>query len=160
VAIAIALLHRPDLIIADEPTTALDVSIQGQILHEMRRLARETGVALVWITHDLAVVSNLADDIAVMYAGRIVETGPAREVLARPRHPYTRGLLDSVPGEAQPGAMLAQIPGSTPSLLRLPPGCSFRERCAHASAACGEMPALRALGDGAVRCHHALEAAP
>jgi peptide/nickel transport system ATP-binding protein len=160
VAIAIALLHRPDLIIADEPTTALDVSIQGQILHEMRRLARETGVALVWITHDLAVVSNLADDIAVMYAGRIVETGPAREVLARPRHPYTRGLLDSVPGEAQPGAMLAQIPGSTPSLLRLPPGCSFRERCARASAACGEMPELRALGDGAARCRHALEAAP
>ena len=160
VAIAIALLHRPDLIIADEPTTALDVSIQGQILHEMRRLARETGVALVWITHDLAVVSNLADEIAVMYAGRIVETGPAREVLARPRHPYTRGLLDSVPGEAQPGAMLAQIPGSTPSLLRLPPGCSFRERCAHASAACGEMPELRALGGGAVRCHHALEATP
>jgi peptide/nickel transport system ATP-binding protein len=157
VAIAIALLHRPDLIIADEPTTALDVSIQGQILHEMRRLARETGVALVWITHDLAVVSNLADDIAVMYAGRIVERGTAADVLQRPRHPYTRGLLDSVPGDAPPGAMLAQIPGTTPSLLALPPGCSFRERCARADMRCTVMPALTPrTGGGDLRCHYPL----
>jgi peptide/nickel transport system ATP-binding protein len=157
VAIAIALLHRPDLIIADEPTTALDVSIQGQILHEMRRLARETGVALVWITHDLAVVSNLADDIAVMYAGRIVERGTAADVLQRPRHPYTRGLLDSVPGDAPPGAMLAQIPGTTPSLLALPPGCSFRERCARADMRCTVMPALTPrTGGGDLRCHNPL----
>ncbi len=162
VAIATAMLHRPDLIVADEPTTALDVSIQGQILHEMRRLARETGVALIWISHDLAVVSNLADDIAVMYAGKIVEAGPARQVLAQPRHPYTRGLLDSVPGDAPPGSRLAQIPGTTPSLLRLPPGCSFRERCPRADARCLEMPALRAEGvaGAAVRCHDPIGAAP
>ena len=161
VAIAIALLHRPDLIIADEPTTALDVSIQGQILHEMRRLARETGVALVWITHDLAVVSNLADDIAVMYAGRIVETGPARDVLARPRHPYTRGLLDSVPAnnvaaDGTQARRLRQIPGMTPSLLKLAPGCAFRERCDRADAACAQMPDLRAAGGRSVRCVHPL----
>jgi peptide/nickel transport system ATP-binding protein len=157
VAIAIAMLHRPDLIIADEPTTALDVSIQGQILHEVRRLARETGVALVWITHDLAVVSNLADRIAVMYAGRIVETGAGADVLSRPHHPYTQGLLDSVPGDAPAGALLAQIPGSTPSLLHLPPGCSFRERCARADAACLAMPDLVELTSGhAARCHHPL----
>jgi peptide/nickel transport system ATP-binding protein len=157
VAIAIALLHRPDLIIADEPTTALDVSIQGQILFEVRRLARETGVALIWITHDLAVVSNLADRIAVMYAGRIVESGAAGDVLARPHHPYTQGLLDSVPGDAQPGGLLAQIPGSTPSLLALPAGCSFRERCARADAACLEMPSLATHAAGrSARCHHPL----
>ena len=162
VAIATAMLHRPDVIVADEPTTALDVSIQGQILFEMRRLARETGVALIWITHDLAVVSNLADDIAVMYAGRIVEHGPARDVLARPRHPYTRGLLDSVPGDAPPGSRLAQIPGSAPSLLRLPSGCGFRERCTRASERCATMPDLiaDAGGTGAVRCHNPIDVSP
>jgi len=157
VVIAMALACEPAVVIADEPTTALDVSIQGQILHEMRRLARETGVALVWITHDLAVVSNLADDIAVMYAGRIVERGTAADVLQRPRHPYTRGLLDSVPGDAPPGAMLAQIPGTTPSLLALPPGCSFRERCARADMRCTVMPALTPrTGSGDLRCHNPL----
>jgi peptide/nickel transport system ATP-binding protein len=97
VAIAIALLHRPDLIIADEPTTALDVTVQGQILYEMQTLVREVGSALIWITHDLAVIAGLADRVAVMYAGRIVEEGPVEQVLDAPRHPYTRGLLDSVP---------------------------------------------------------------
>ncbi len=160
VAIAIALLHRPEIIIADEPTTALDVSIQGQILFEIRRLARETGVALIWITHDLAVVSNLADRIAVMYAGRIVEDGAAHDVLSNPRHPYTRGLLDSVPGDAPAGDVLPQIPGTTPSLLALPPGCSFRERCAHADALCITMPELGAVSaTSRVRCHHPVAAA-
>ncbi len=160
VAIAIALLHRPDIIIADEPTTALDVSIQGQILFEIRRLARDTGVAQIWITHHLAVVSNLADRIAVMYAGRIVEDGTAQDVLSRPRHPYTRGLLDSVPGDAPAGDQLAQIPGTTPSLLTLPPGCSFRERCARADARCATMPELTATAAlSRVRCHHPVEAA-
>ena len=155
VAIAIALLHRPEIIIADEPTTALDVSIQGQILFEIRRLARDTGVALIWITHDLAVVSNLADRIAVMYAGRIVEDGAAQDVLTQPRHPYTRGLLDSVPGDAPSGGLLPQIPGTTPSLLKLPPGCSFRERCTRGDALCMTMPELTALSmTGRVRCHH------
>lgn len=125
VAIAMALLHSPSVIIADEATTALDVSIQGQILAEVRELADETGAAIVWITHDLAVVSSLADDICVMYAGRIVERGAAQQVLDHPRHPYTRGLLDSIPALHEPGATLPQIPGSTPQLSRLPSGCPF-----------------------------------
>ena len=160
VAIAIAILHRPAVIIADEPTTALDVSIQGQILQEMQRLGADTGAALIWITHDLSVVSSLAHEIAVMYAGRIVEQGPADDVLSAPRHPYTRGLLDSVPGDVAPGAPLAQIPGSIPALIDLPPGCAFRARCARADNACAAMPEIAACGRGrAVRCVHPLEAA-
>ncbi|MGE0717417.1 MAG: ABC transporter ATP-binding protein [Alphaproteobacteria bacterium] len=156
VAIAIALLNEPDVIVADEPTTALDVSIQGQIVHEMQRLVAQTGIALVWITHDLAVISALADEIAVMYAGRIVEHGSASAVLARPRHPYTRGLLDSVPGEVPPGRRLPQIPGSTPSLLDIRPGCAFRGRCDRADDVCDTMPELSAADGRGVRCHHPL----
>ncbi len=158
VAIATALLHQPSVIIADEPTTALDVSIQGQILAEVRRLADETGTAFVWITHDLAVVSSLADDICVMYAGRIVERGPASDVLAAPRHHYTRGLLDSVPGQHAPGQPLPQIPGSTPSLGNLPSGCAFRTRCPRADQACAGDPPLRVFGPQSALCHHPLEA--
>src|SRR5689334_13442867 len=132
VAIAIALLNSPAVIIADEPTTALDVTIQGQILYEMQRLTRETGTALIWITHDLSVVAGLADRVCVMYAGRIVEQGSVEDVLARPRHPYTRGLIDSVPSNNVRGQRLRQIPGMTPSLLALPRGCPFQERCSHA----------------------------
>jgi len=157
VAIAIALLHSPDLIIADEPTTALDVTVQGQILYEMQRLVRESGTALIWITHDLAVVAGLADRIAVMYAGRIVELGDAAAVLDAPRHPYSRGLLDSVPAATQPGARLRQIRGSTPSLLRLGPGCAFRDRCDRATEACALMPPLSQVDGRAVRCVHPLE---
>ena len=138
VAIAIALLNRPDLIIADEPTTALDVTIQGQILFEMQKLCRETGAGLIWITHDLSVISGLADDVCVMYAGRIVETGTVDDVLEHPLHPYTRGLLDSVPGRNTPGRPLLQIPGMTPSLLDLGEGCAFRDRCARAIKECRE----------------------
>ena len=166
VAIAIALLNRPDLIIADEPTTALDVTVQGQILYEMQTLVRESGSALIWITHDLAVIAGLADRIAVMYAGRIVETGPVDAVLSQPRHPYTRGLLDSVPaantGAAGARRRLRQIPGMTPSLLALDAGCAFRSRCPRVEADCAQMPALGAPGtDEAqpVRCHHPLDAA-
>ncbi|WP_268648071.1 ATP-binding cassette domain-containing protein, partial [Escherichia coli] len=97
VAIAIAMLHRPDLIIADEPTTALDVTIQAQILSEVQKLAQQHGTSLIWITHDLSVVAGLADDVAVMYAGRIVEHGKVDDVLDRPQHPYTVGLIDSLP---------------------------------------------------------------
>jgi peptide/nickel transport system ATP-binding protein len=126
----------------------------------MRRLARETGVALIWITHDLAVVSSLADRIAVMYAGRVVETGRADDVLASPLHPYTRGLLDSVPGDATPGAKLPQIRGTTPSILNLPAGCSFRDRCDHASERCAAMPELATIGAmRRARCHHPLASA-
>jgi peptide/nickel transport system ATP-binding protein len=161
VAIAIALLHEPDLIIADEPTTALDVTVQGQILYEMQKLTRDSGTALIWITHDLAVVAGLADRIAVMYAGRIVEIGAAAEVLQKPRHPYTRGLLDSVPAATAPGRRLQQISGSTPSLLRAAPGCAFRERCPRAAAACGTMPAMTTTVDGrSVRCHYPLDDIP
>src|SRR5207248_4276813 len=126
VAIAIALLNGPALIIADEPTTALDVTIQGQILFEMQRLARDSGAALIWITHDLSVIAGLADRICVMYAGRIVEQGTTIDVLSAPRHPYTRGLLDSVPGSALPHQRLRQIRGMTPSLLELAPGRALR----------------------------------
>jgi peptide/nickel transport system ATP-binding protein len=152
VAIAIALLHRPEVVIADEPTTALDVTVQGQILYEMQRLVRETGAALIWITHDLSVVAGLADRVAVMYAGRIVESGTTQEVLYAPRHPYTRGLLDSVPANNEGGARLRQIPGMMPSLAHLPDGCSFRERCSHADQRCLSMPEMT----NRARCHHPL----
>ncbi len=153
VAIAIALLNRPDLIIADEPTTALDVTIQGQILFEMQKLCRETGAGLIWITHDLSVISGLADEVCVMYAGRIVETGSVDDVLEHPMHPYTRGLLDSVPGRNTPGRPLAQVPGMTPSLLDLGPGCAFRERCTRAVDACRFAPEVRVPSAGrALRC--------
>ena len=158
VAIATALLHRPAVIIADEPTTALDVSIQGQILAEVRRLADETGTAIVWVTHDLAVVSSLADDIAVMYAGRIVESGTAEEVIGNPRHPYTRGLIDSVPGLHEPGQDLPQIPGSTPQLANLPSGCPFRPRCPRATDICARIPPNTGTEAHSVLCHHPLEA--
>ncbi len=156
VAIAIALLNRPKLIIADEPTTALDVTIQAQILYEVQKLCRETGTALIWITHDLAVVSGLADRIAVMYAGRIVESGATADVVGQPAHPYTRGLIDSIPTRATHGSLLRQIPGMTPSLLHLPQGCAFRPRCAHAGDACLNVPqAAQAGHGGSVRCWHA-----
>jgi peptide/nickel transport system ATP-binding protein len=157
VAIAIAFLNKPDLIIADEPTTALDVTIQAQILAEAQRLARTSGTALIWITHDLAVVSALADKLAVMYAGRVVEAGPTDDVIARPRHPYTKGLMGSVPSHNQRGVRLSQIPGMTPSLLNLPTGCAFQARCAFAQADCATPVSERVLDDGRrVRCHHPL----
>ncbi|WP_448192622.1 ABC transporter ATP-binding protein [Azospirillum sp. sgz301742] len=148
VAIAIALLNRPDLIIADEPTTALDVTIQGQILHEMQKLCREAGTGLVWITHDLSVVAGLADDVCVMYAGRIVEAGPVAAVLGAPAHPYTRGLMGSVPSAHRRGERLTPIPGMTPSLLDLPPGCAFRTRCISAGERCVEPPEPREVTPG------------
>ena len=155
VAIAIALLNKPDLIIADEPTTALDVTIQGQILHEVQRLCRESGTALIWITHDLAVVAGLADRICVMYAGRIVESGTVGEVLHQPLHPYTHGLIGSVPSHNRRGKRLNQIPGMTPSLLHLPQGCAFRTRCPRADDTCSVNPELSELLPGRVLlCHH------
>ncbi len=155
VAIAIALLNEPDLIVADEPTTALDVTIQAQILYEVQKLARETGLAMIWITHDLAVVGGLADRIAVMYAGRIVEEGPVERVLAAPLHPYTKGLIGSVPSHNRRGEKLAQIPGMTPSLLNLPQGCAFASRCPRADTLCHTRPELaRYLEGRAARCHH------
>ena len=156
VAIAIALLNNPELIIADEPTTALDVTIQGQILYEVQKLCRETGTSLVWITHDLSVVAGLADDICVMYAGKIVESGPIDDVLDRPLHPYTKGLLGSVPSRNKRGSPLAQIPGMTPSLLNLPSGCPFADRCPRVQDDCrAALPPMVEYRPGhAARCIH------
>jgi peptide/nickel transport system ATP-binding protein len=161
VAIAIALLHRPRVIVADEPTTALDVSIQAQILTEIHQLVRDSGTALLWISHDLATVAAIAQRVLVMYAGRIVEEGPTRAVLKSPRHPYTAGLLGSLPQSSKPGQPLVQIPGSPPPLDALPPGCSFAERCPRAQPRCRQVPPERAADtDRAWRCHFPLHEAP
>ncbi|WP_022666874.1 ABC transporter ATP-binding protein [Desulfospira joergensenii] len=153
-AIALAMINSPGLIIADEPTTALDVTIQAQILSEVQKLSRSKGTAIVWITHDLTVVAGLADRIGVMYAGRLVETGTTDDVLDNPLHPYTRGLIGSIPSRTRRGLPLAQIPGSTPSLDNLPAGCAFIERCSRARTACRENPAMAETTPGhQVRCH-------
>jgi peptide/nickel transport system ATP-binding protein len=157
VAIAIAFLNRPDLIIADEPTTALDVTIQGQILFEAQKLCRDTGTALIWITHDLSVVASLADEVCVMYAGKLVERGPVDDVLDSPAHPYTHGLIGSVPSRNRRGVPLQQIPGMTPSPLNLPSGCPFRLRCPRADDACLAPPPMTALAPRReARCVHPL----
>jgi peptide/nickel transport system ATP-binding protein len=156
VAIAIALLNSPRLIIADEPTTALDVTIQGQILFEVQKLCRETGTGLIWITHDLAVVAGLADRVSVMYAGRVVETGSTRDVITHPMHPYTHGLIASIPTPESRGRPLVPIPGMTPSLLNLPQGCAFRGRCPRATDACLIEPQPVEVRPAQwVRCWHA-----
>ena len=155
VAIGIALLHKPDLIIADEPTTALDVTIQSQILFEVQKLCREMGTAMIWITHDLAVVASLADRICVMYAGRIVESGYVDEILDRPTHPYTQGLIGSIPSNNKRGEILKHVPGMAPSLLSLPTGCAFHPRCALADTECTQRPGLTKLTPKhEVRCFH------
>ncbi len=161
VAIAIALLHQPALVIADEPTTALDVTIQAQILSEMQALCARFGTALVWITHDLSVIAGLADHIAVMYAGRIVEKGTVDQVLDRPMHPYTHGLIGSVPSRTARGERLRGIPGMTPNVLNLPVGCAFRTRCARADPQCEQdPPEFMAGADHAHRCFHPLVGVP
>jgi peptide/nickel transport system ATP-binding protein len=153
IAIAIALLHRPEVIIADEPTTALDVTIQGQILSEIQNLTERYGTSLIWITHDLSVVAGLADDVAVMYAGRIVEYGSVADVLDHTKHPYTLGLLNSLPSNNRQSRRLKQIPGMTPSLLALPDRCAFADRCAHRTQACERIPGRDDVSDSHwVRC--------
>jgi peptide/nickel transport system ATP-binding protein len=155
VAIAIALLHKPSVLIADEPTTALDVTIQAQILSEVQKLAAQSGTALVWITHDLSVVAGLADRIAVMYAGRIVETGSVQDTLLKPLHPYTYRLIESVPSRNRRGEELKQIPGSTPSLRNMPSGCPFHPRCPSATKVCADaFPATTQLQAREVKCYH------
>ncbi|MYN11799.1 ATP-binding cassette domain-containing protein [Pusillimonas sp. TS35] len=161
VAIAIALLNEPTLIIADEPTTALDVTIQAQILSEMQQLVRETGTSMIWISHDLSVVAGLADEIAVMYAGRIVEHGSVDAVLDHPSHPYTQGLIASLPSAVTHRGRLRQIPGMAPNLLELPRGCAFAPRCPRAEPACAQTPPVTYVDDTtpqggsphSVRCH-------
>ena len=152
VMIAMALANDPALLIADEPTTALDVTIQAQILDLMRQLQADTGAALLMITHDLGVVAEIADDVAVMYGGRIVEAGPVRSVFADPQHPYTIGLMGSVPSLGAGRGRLMTIPGTVPSVDRLPPGCRFATRCPFADAACAAaVPPTRALAEAAHR---------
>jgi peptide/nickel transport system ATP-binding protein len=154
VSIAIAMLNRPDLIIADEPTTALDVTIQGQVISEMQKLCRETQTALLWITHDLAVVAGIADRVCVMYAGRIVEQGLVANIIANPMHPYTQGLMGSVPSQNRRGKPLQQINGMVPSMLNLPAGCAFQNRCNYANEKCSKIqPDITQLADRRqVRC--------
>lgn len=159
VAIAIALIHQPELIIADEPTTALDVTIQEQILFEMQNLARESGTSLIWITHDLSVVAGLADKVAVMYAGQIVEYGDANRVLIARSHPYTMGLLRSAPARNPRGTPLYQIAGSPPNLLDPPAGCAFRDRCEKARPKCSSPPIEHDLAGSRVKCHFPMTAA-
>ncbi len=150
VMIAMALSCGPDLIIADEPTTALDVTIQAQILSLMKDLTAQLGVAMVIITHNLGIVARYADRVNVMYAGRIIEHGPAAEVYRDPAHPYTIGLLNSVPRLDRPrGSLLEPIPGNPPDLTALGQGCAFMPRCRFATARCGEeMPDLGDVGGG------------
>jgi peptide/nickel transport system ATP-binding protein len=136
VVLALALCAEPDLLIADEPTTALDVSIQAQIIALLERLARERGTAVLLITHDMGVIAEMADRVAVMYAGRIVEIGPVRDVVLSPRHPYTRGLMGAIPPVTARAPRLAQIPGSMPRLGAIPAGCAFHPRCDKAFGRC------------------------
>ncbi|WP_223423826.1 ABC transporter ATP-binding protein [Tateyamaria pelophila] len=152
VAIATAFLNKPDLVIADEPTTALDVTIQAQIIYEAQKLTKHTGTAMVWITHDLAVVAGLADRISVMYAGRIVEQGDTDDVIDHPLHPYTVGLLGSVPSANKRGARLYQIEGMTPNMLALPDGCAFGPRCGMRTAACAAQPDVEDVAERRLRC--------
>jgi peptide/nickel transport system ATP-binding protein len=155
VMIAMALMCGPDLLICDEPTTALDVTIQAQILHLLKDLQREFEMAVILITHDLGVVARLADRVAVMYAGEIVETGTAKEIFADPRHPYTQGLLRCipVPGRTNRGEHLGSIPGIVPSLIGDIHGCAFANRCEYASDVCHSDVGERLLGDNrTVRC--------
>jgi peptide/nickel transport system ATP-binding protein len=156
--IALGLVNDPLLLIADEPTTALDVTVQAQILDLIKDLQREFGSAVILITHDLAVVAEVADDILVMYAGRAVEVGLAKEVLARPTHPYTWGLLQSMPSASEDAEHLRAIKGAPPSLVHLPSGCSFHPRCAFQDlvgpACLTQLPELRSVAPGRlIRCH-------
>jgi oligopeptide transport system ATP-binding protein len=141
--IAMAMALEPDLIIADEPTTALDVTVQAQVMDLLAELQREMNMGLILITHDLGVVADVADKIAVMYGGRIVENAPVHEIYKRPAHPYTRGLLDSIPRLDQKGQELYAIKGLPPNLLNIPTGCAFNPRCPKAQDICRtEVPAL------------------
>ena len=153
VVIAMALLNNPNLLIADEPTTALDVTIQAQILALMKRLCREYGSALILITHDIGVVSQMCDTVAVMYAGRIVESGTRDQVLYEPMHPYTKGLIQCLPRLNQSHRRLQQIQGVMPSLLKLPEGCYFRDRCPEAGEDCRVYPPEREIGGRRVSCY-------
>ncbi len=151
VMIAMALLCRPKLLIADEPTTALDVTVQAQIMTLLNELKREFNTAIIMITHDLGVVAGICDKVLVMYAGRTMEYGKARDVFYQPVHPYSIGLLNAVPRLDSEGAEMLTIPGNPPNLLRLPKGCPFQPRCPHAMEICNNAPPLEAFSPGRLR---------
>lgn len=158
VVIALALCAEPSLIIADEPTTALDVSVQAQIIALLKRLCRDRGTAIMLITHDMGVIAEAADRVAVMYAGRLAELGPVREVLMQPHHPYTAGLMGSTPLASRGKDRLHQIPGAMPRLDSLPGGCAFHPRCPRAAARCSSAPGpLITDGDGRAACWFPLD---
>ena len=154
VLLAMALACGPKLLLADEPTTALDVTVQAQIVALLNNLARRMDMAVIFVTHDLGLVARFADRVAVMYAGHLVEVGPVRTIFGDPQHPYTRGLLASIPAiTGERTERLAQIPGAPPDLLSLPPGCPFAPRCNYALPRCTEeLPRLETRGDAAVAC--------
>ncbi|GAA2880202.1 ABC transporter ATP-binding protein [Streptosporangium fragile] len=154
VGIALAIALRPQVIIADEPTTALDVTVQAQIIRLLGEIQREHGTGLVLITHDMGVVAEIADRVAVMYAGRVLERGTAAEVYARPAHPYTEALLDAVPRPDLRGRPLAVIPGAPPDMARPEPGCAFRPRCGYAAAACAQAAPAHEIGPGRLTACH------
>nr|WP_237218094.1 ABC transporter ATP-binding protein [Ruegeria lacuscaerulensis] len=156
VMIAMALINNPSLLIADEPTTALDVTIQAQILDLIRELQAETGMGAVFITHDLGVVAEIATNVAVMYGGQIVESGPVDAVFDDPQHPYTIGLMSSVPRMSGSRDRLITVPGTVPALADMPQGCRFRTRCPFATEDCADRPVLSDVGENhAVACHYA-----
>jgi oligopeptide/dipeptide ABC transporter ATP-binding protein len=156
--IAMALACRPKLMIADEPTTALDVTIQAQILDLIASLKEEFGMSVLLITHDLGVVAEICRNVAVMYAGQVVESAAAEEIFSRPAHPYTVGLFNSLPRVGGRGGVLKPIPGVVPSLVNLPPGCAFQDRCFQRHEACGKEPPWRAIVPGhQARCWKPLE---
>jgi len=154
IIIAIALLLDPKLIIADEPTTALDVTIQADIMELLLEMCESNQVGLILITHDLGVVSQITERTMVMYAGRIIESGPTRSIINDPQHPYTQGLINALPQQTPPGQRLRQIPGSMPALSAMPSGCPFHERCEHAADVCKtHVPEISQFGEVQVACH-------
>jgi oligopeptide/dipeptide ABC transporter ATP-binding protein len=153
IAIAVALACRPKLLVADEPTTALDVTVQAGIIRLLDRLRNESGLTIILITHDLGVLSSIADRVAIFYAGRVVEAGARIDVLGHPRHPYTRGLLDALPHPEAAATPLVAIQGAPPTPRRIPPGCAFHPRCRYAQASCREaIPPLVPVNGRALAC--------
>jgi peptide/nickel transport system ATP-binding protein len=154
VVIALAICAEPELIIADEPTTALDVSVQAQIIALIKRLGRDHGTAVMLVTHDMGVIAETSDRVAVMYSGRIAEIGPVRDVVQHPLHPYAKGLMGAIPTLAGEATRLVQIPGSMPRLSAIPPGCAFNPRCTFAFDRCRvERPEPIRQGTQDVACH-------
>ncbi len=160
IVIAMALAGDPDLIVADEPTTALDVTVQAQIIHILATLVKERGLALILITHDMGVVAQICDRVAVLYAGRLAEARAVRPLFAAPAHPYTAALIGCIPRARMEPGTLTGIPGAVPGVARYPAGCRFHPRCPRATDLCRtEAPALEPVDGGAVACHHRMEAA-